>query len=131
MKYFFLLIFSILLLSSCNKTDTQPQAQKPVERQPPPPYTPEVEQAFKQLDKEKMKKHESAIEVLTNFPPGGPIPPHLLPAKDIKLVSQNDSMATYSITSASTGAKAKVMLKKMVIHQKDTMWNVVAVEQSH
>jgi hypothetical protein len=128
MKYFLSFCILFTVLTSCKKTEeVQPQMQQ---SQPPPVDSTRMalEDAFKKIDKEKMKTHKGAIEVLANFPPGGPIPPHLLPAKNIKLLSANDTMATYTFTSGSTGMKGKAVLKKSLV-RGDTMWIVVMAGQ--
>jgi hypothetical protein len=129
MKYILTICLCGLLLSSCKKTDeVKPQAGSDTAKVFVPPQRDAFDDSMKNIDKNKMKTHQGAIEFLMNLPPGGPIPPHLLPAKDIKLVSATANAAIYSFTSGTTGEKEKVMMKRNITDGKDTIWNIEGVE---
>jgi len=130
MKHFFTSCFIIFVLIGCKKTeDVQPQVIVPVSTTNPDTQqvSPAVQQNVRltpEVQKEKVKTHNGALEVFANLPPGGPIPPDMLPPKDIKLISGTDSTAIYSFTSGTTGMKCKAVLKRHIV-KKDTSWTVL------
>jgi hypothetical protein len=126
MKYFVILLASVFILSSCKRTeepkisvvDTTNNAATVLKK------------AIDSLDKNSMKKHRTALDGILSLPEGGPVPPHLLPAKDIKFLSETDSTATYSFLGGKAGITVKIRLLR-VIHNPDTTWIMSGFEEIH
>lgn len=124
MKYFIPVFFASLILSSCNKKVEEPKLQSPDTVNN---AATALKSEIDKLDKNAMKTHKGALNALINLPGGGPIPPHLLPIKETKLLKETDSTASYSI-SAVGGAKAKVAMKRRITGQ-DTVWIVTSTDE--
>ncbi len=124
MKYFALIFLASLILSSCNKKNEEPKL--------PAPDTSntqgiEMRHRLDQMDKNTMKTHRGTLESLVSLTSGGPIPPNLIPAKEIKLLQETDSTASYSLTGNS-GVKGKVELKRRITGH-DTIWMATRIEE--
>ena len=124
MKYRIAIIAAILFLSSCKKTEVpQPQTIDSTNDQ-----ALAIKKAIEHQDKNSLKTHKGTLEALMNLPGGGPIPPLLLPVKDLQLTSETDSTASYSFIGGSSGAKAKIELKRK-INGSDTSWIASPAEE--
>ncbi|MDP4219230.1 MAG: hypothetical protein Q8916_06410 [Bacteroidota bacterium] len=129
MKYF-ITTFVLVLIIGCKKTEEpkqqsgQPAHDTTTHIQP---RSPQMEEAFQHLDRQKMKSPDGALDIFVNLPPGGPIPPHLLPAQNIKRIGKTDSTVTYSFVSGTTKTDVKVTLKKIYV-DRDTLWDVMLVQ---
>jgi hypothetical protein len=126
MKYFITFVTAATLLSSCGKkADEAPKTVVPnsVSSDSAEKQTAALNNAISHMDKNKMKTARGTLDALINLPEGSPVPPFLRPVQDLKLTSETDSSATYSFVSGSTGIKAKIEEKKMIIGS-DTMWTV-------
>lgn len=128
MKHTLTLLLVVVFISGCKKPEDikPPAVQQNADTQFVPPRSPQMEEAFQHLDRMKVKSDKGALDQYLNLADGGPVPPHLLPAKNVKLVSRNDTSATYTFVSGSTGIKAKIILKR-IIAGKDTAWDVLSV----
>src|SRR2546421_12506412 len=111
MKNFLTIIFAAFILSACSKKSDEPKPVIPDTTNDP---SIAIKKAVGSLDKNKIKTHRGALEALMNLPGGGPIPPHLLPAKDLKLEKETDSTALYSFTTAYGGVKANVRMRRRI-----------------
>ena len=123
MKYSILVLSASLILSSCNKK-TEESNVKP----PDTTNSDALKKAMDHLDKNAFKTHRGAFNALLDLPVGGPIPPHMLPAKDVKLIEESDSIATYTFISEKTGIKGKVKMKRRITGQ-DTTWIVIGINE--
>src|SRR5690242_7148961 len=102
MKYFLTICISGVLLTGCKKSE-EPKVQ------PPDTVTSvatALSNAIEHQDKNSLKNHKGAMEAIANLPEGGPIPPHLLPAKDITLVEATDSTALYTFVAGQNKINA-------------------------
>ncbi len=126
MKYFITALLIAATFTACKKTeDPHPQPSQKIDSVSTA-ERPVMEQTLNQSEKAKMKTAEGALNIIVNAPAGGPIPPHFLPAKDIKFVSKTDSTATYTFTGGTTGMKVKVVMKKFG-EGGDITWNVGSI----
>src|SRR5438034_7012702 len=123
MKYFVFLISIALIPVACKKAE-EPKLVIPDTTKNP---AIDLKNAIDTLDKRKLKSSRTTLDALINLPGGGPIPPHLLPAKDIRLESETENTATYSFTS-NIGVKVRVKMQRRV-GAKDTVWVVSGVEE--
>ncbi len=124
MKYFILIFVASLILSSCNKKVEEPKLQPPDSSNT---QAIELRHKLDQMDKNAMKTHRGTLESLITLAVGGPIPPNLVPAKEIKLLQETDSTASYSLTGNS-GMKGKVEMKRRITGQ-DTFWMATRIEE--
>ncbi|MFI5263053.1 MAG: hypothetical protein ACHQM6_00900 [Candidatus Kapaibacterium sp.] len=127
MKYFITLFSLVLILSSCNKKGDEAKMSSGDTTRAVATVD-SMQNAIKNnISKEKVATHKGSLDALIGLAQGGPIPPHMLPVKDAKFLEETDSTATYAITSGSTGAKAKVTMKRRV-EGKDTTWIMSHIE---
>lgn len=125
MKYLITIFSAALILSSCNKKAEEPKRQVADTTNNPAAA---VKNYVDNLDKDAMKTHKRAFDALVNLPGGGPIPPNLLPVKDVKLLRETDSTASYSFISGSEGIKVEVGMKRRITAE-DTVWMVSGIEE--
>ncbi len=135
MKYIITILASVLIFSSCKKNDVPKEVFIDTTNNP----ATVLKYAIEHQDKEKIKHHQGAMEALVNLPEGGPIPPHLLPAKDLTFVEATDTTALYTFisgpnkinaTTGTAGTKVKVGLKR-VVSGTDTTWIMARFEEIH
>ena len=117
MKYFIIpALAAAMILGSCNKKE---------EANVPPidsskTMADSVQKAISKIDQVKdFKAHKKALEAVMSLP--GAIPPHLLPAKDLKFIDENDSTAHYTFTSDKEGVLVTITMARK-IENKDTSW---------
>ena len=123
MKYFIAIFFTLFILNGCSKKGDEP---KPVIPDTVNNASTVLKNKIDNQDKTKLRTHRGTLDAMMNLPTPGPIPPHLLPVKEVKLVEENANSATYSLTSAN--GKAKLTLKRKV-EGNDTTWIMSSMEE--
>jgi hypothetical protein len=147
----FLSFASLALLTSCgnkagDQAATQDTLQRPVRVKAPIHLEPHpgpngeaftVEYSERALDSvlklpatERPATAEAAAEYHLSMPPKLTIPPHMLPAKDIKLVEKTDTTATFSFVGEHHPINGLLGLRK-VSKGTDTTWIVQMVNSQH
>ena len=126
MKYFAILFLSVFILSSCKRTEEP----KVVVVDTTNNTATVLKKAIDNMDKNTMKKHRTALDGILALPEGGPIPPHLLPAKDVKFLGETDSTATYSFLGGKSGVTVKIKLLRKITGP-DTAWIMSGFEEIH
>ena len=123
------LLFTCMLLAaitSCKRTeDPHPKEALKIDSVDPTPR-PVLDQGMNAKDTKLMASAEGALNIILNSPPGGPVPPHFLPAKDIKFVSKTDTSATYTFVSSKTGQKVQIVMRKFG-EGSDIKWNLGSI----
>lgn len=72
----------------------------------------------------------AAAKFNLTIPPKMTVPPHVLPAKDIKVVDQNDSVATVTFAGEHNPSTGEMHLKH-ISNGKDSIWIVDRVITQH
>jgi hypothetical protein len=124
MKYFFTIISLSILLTACKKNDEP----KPIIPDSTNDVGTSQKKAIDNFDKNKIRTSRGALDALIYIPGGGPIPPHLLPLKDITLDKESDSTAIYTFRTQIGEIKGKISMRKRITGS-DTVWMVTGVEE--
>lgn len=78
----------------------------------------------------KLATPRSAAEFNLTMPPKLTVPPHLMPAKDIKVVEETDSTAIVTFAVEHNPTSGRMMLKR-VTDGKSSVWLVETVTAMH
>ncbi|MEP7235954.1 MAG: hypothetical protein ABI778_11730, partial [Ignavibacteriota bacterium] len=96
MKYSILIFSAFFVFSGCSKKDDLPKA-------PPFDSTNAVDdslhKALLEMQKTKFSSARAALDGLIALPKGGPLPPHLLPVKEITPMEHTDTTASFALSS--------------------------------
>jgi hypothetical protein len=81
-------------------------------------------------DAAKLSTPQSAAEYNLTMPPKMTVPPHVMPAKDIKVIEQTDSTAMVSFAAEHNPTSGRMQLKR-VTDGKTSVWLVETVTATH
>lgn len=81
-------------------------------------------------DAKQLATPESAAQYNLTMPPKMTVPPHMMPSKDVKLVSKTDSTATVSFAATHSPMTGTMELKR---YTKDSshVWLIQTVVTEH
>jgi hypothetical protein len=150
-RFVFFSLAGLALLTSCGKSDgdhaaTQDTVHRavhvkaPIHIEPHPGPNGEtftIEYSDRALDSvlklpaaERPATPEAAAQYHLSMPPKLTVPPHLLPAKDIKLIERTDTTAVFSFAVEHNPLKGLLALRK-ASNGADTAWVVQMVSSEH
>ncbi len=89
-----------------------------------------VDSLFAMADAKQLATPESAAQFNLTLPPKMTVPPHMMPAKNIKLTERTDSTAMVSFASSHAPMTAIMQLKR---YTKDSanIWLIESVITQH
>jgi hypothetical protein len=81
-------------------------------------------------DASKLTSPVDAARYNLSMPPKMTVPPHMIPAKDVKVIEQTDSTATVTFAAEHNPTFGRMLLKR-VTDGKNSVWLVESVTSMH